>query len=199
MPVSYSDVDDQELVSLAVEGRQRAYREILSRYEGPVFSLIYRMVRNRTLAEDLAQETFIRAFQAIRRYDPSYKFSNWIFKIAHNHAIDHFRKRKLKTVSMHGSPHAATEEEASRTGFELESRTESPLEYVEARELGDRIEAAIGELRPEYRSVVLLRHIEGYSYEESSRILEVPLGTVKTYLHRARVELKERLDGWDDR
>ena len=195
--MDYSEVDDRQLARLAVEGRELAYRELLSRYQGPVFSLIYRMVRDRDVAEDLAQETFIRAFNALDRYNPSYKFSNWIFKIANNHTIDHIRKRKLDTVSMHGSPHATSEEEEARTSLALESGIESPQDYVEARELGERIEAAIGELRPEYRTVVLLRHVEGYSYEEIAEITDYPLGTVKTYLHRARVELKERLADLD--
>src|SRR5205823_12790355 len=87
-PFDYAKADDRELASLAAQGREPAYRELLTRYERPVFSLVYRMVRDRTLAEDLAQEAFIRAFNAIGSYDPAYRFSNWIFKIANNHTID---------------------------------------------------------------------------------------------------------------
>lgn len=191
--VDYSDIDDRELASLAAEGREAAYRELLSRYERPVFSLVYRMVRDRTLAEDLAQEAFIRAFNAIDSYDPGYKFSSWIFKIANNHTIDHLRKRKLDTVSIHGSPHARTEQEREQSRVVLESTEESPERFVEARELGSQIERAIGQLRPEYRTAVLLRHVEGHSYDEIAGIMEIPLGTVKTYLHRARGELRELL------
>jgi RNA polymerase sigma-70 factor (ECF subfamily) len=151
------------------------------------------MVRDRALAEDLAQEAFIRAFNAVSSFDPRYKFSSWIFKIANNHAIDHLRKRKLDTVSIDGSPHARTAQEEERTRLVLESANENPLEYVEHRELGDQIERAIGQLRPEYRTAVLLRHVEGYSYEEIAGIMDLPLGTVKTYLHRARAELKGSL------
>ena len=103
----YAKVEDRELASLAAQGREAAFRELLSRYERPVFSLVYRMVRDRTLAEDLAQETFIRAFNAIASYDPAYRFSNWIFKIANNLTIDHLRRRRLDTVSIDGSPHAS--------------------------------------------------------------------------------------------
>ena len=99
---------DKDLAALAADGREEAYGELLKRYERPIFSLIYRMVRDRSLAEDLAQEAFIRAFNAISSYDPRYKFSSWIFKIANNHTIDHLRKRKLDTVSIHGSPYART-------------------------------------------------------------------------------------------
>jgi len=183
-------MEDKELARLAAKGREMAFRELLSRYERPVFSLVYRMVRDRTLAEDLAQEAFIRAFNAIESYKPRYKFSSWIFKIANNHTIDYLRKRKLDTVSIDGSPHARTAEEQAQTRLVVESHEEAPDKYVEARELGGQIEEAIGMLRPEYRTVVLLRHVEGYTYEEISEIMELPLGTVKTYLHRARGELK---------
>ena len=151
------------------------------------------MVRDRALAEDLAQETFIRAFNAISTYDPGRKFSSWLFKIANNHTIDYLRKRKLDTVSIHGSPHATTPREEERTRVVVEATDESPSEYVEHRELGREIERAIGALRPEYRGAILLRHVEGYAYNEISEILGLPLGTVKTYLHRGRRELRVRL------
>ncbi len=191
--MDYASIDDKQLAAQAAQGREGAYRELLGRYERPVFSLVYRMVRDRTLAEDLAQEAFIRAFNAIHSYNPRYKFSSWIFKIANNHTIDHLRRKRLDTVSIHGSPHASTQEEAVQTSVVVESSDENPEEFVEHRELGSLIEQAIGELRPEYRSVVLLRHVEGYSYDEIADILDLPLGTVKTYLHRARSELKEAL------
>jgi RNA polymerase sigma-70 factor (ECF subfamily) len=192
-PFDYAKADDRELASLAAQGREPAYRELLARYERPVFSLIFRMVRDRALAEDLAQEAFIRGFNAIASYDPAYRFSNWIFKIANNHTIDHLRRRKLDTISIDGSPHATTAEEGERTSLTLVSTEESPASYVESKELGGQLERAIGDLRPEYRTVILLRHVEGYAYEEIAEVMGIPLGTVKTYLHRARGELKHRL------
>lgn len=189
----YAELDDRKLAALAARGREPAFRELLQRYERPVFSLVFRMVRDRTLAEDLAQEAFVRAFNAIGSYNPSYKFSNWILKIANNHTIDHLRKRRLDTVSIDGSPNASSAEEAGRTRMVLASEDENPHEYVENRELGGQIEQAIGSLREEYRTAILLRHVEGYAYDEIAEIMEVPLGTVKTYIHRARGELKERL------
>ncbi|MDH5588702.1 MAG: sigma-70 family RNA polymerase sigma factor [Gemmatimonadota bacterium] len=181
------------MAALAAKGHEGAFRQLLSRYERPVFSLVYRMVRDRTLAEDLSQEAFIRAFNAIGSYDPKYKFSNWIFKIANNHTIDHLRKKKLNTVSIHGSPHAGTADEVQQTSVVVVSTDENPEERLEHKELGGEIEEAIGELRSEYRTVILLRHVEGYAYDEIAEIMDLPLGTVKTYLHRARGELKERL------
>jgi RNA polymerase sigma-70 factor (ECF subfamily) len=181
---------DQEVVLLARSGREPAYRELVRRYERPIFALLYRMVRDRELAEDLAQETFVKALNAIESYRPEFKFSSWIFKIANNAAIDHLRRRELDTLSLDGSPHAETPEAMQATALQIGARQESPLDAVEARELGGAIEAAIGRLRPEYRSCILLRHVEGRAYEEIAEILDLPLGTVKTYIHRARNELR---------
>jgi RNA polymerase sigma-70 factor (ECF subfamily) len=184
---------DQEVVVLAKSGRDAAYRELVRRYERPVFSLIYRMVRDRELAEDLAQETFVKALNAIESYRPEFKFSSWIFKIANNAAIDHLRRRELDTLSLDGSPNAETADAVEATALQISDRTETPLEELEARELGGAIEVAIGQLRPEYRACILLRHVEGRPYEEIAEMLSLPLGTVKTYIHRARNELRQAL------
>ena len=181
---------DQEVVLLARGGREAAYRELVRRYERPIFALLYRMVRDRELAEDLAQETFVKALNAIESYRPEFKFSSWIFKIANNGAIDHLRRRELDTLSLDGSPHAETPEAMQATALQIGARQESPLDAVEARELGGAIEAAIGRLRPEYRSCILLRHVVGRAFEEIAEMLDLPLGTVKTYIHRARNELR---------
>ncbi|MBA3344860.1 MAG: sigma-70 family RNA polymerase sigma factor [Gemmatimonadales bacterium] len=184
---------DQEVVLRARAGQEAAYRELIRRYERPIFALLFRMVRDRELAEDLAQETFVKALNAIQSYRPEFKFSSWIFKIANNAAIDHLRRRELDTLSLDGSPHAETPEAMHATALQIGARQESPLDEVEARELGGEIEAAIGQLRPEYRSCILLRHVEGRAYEEIAEILDLPLGTVKTYIHRARNELRHAL------
>ena len=103
---------DQEVVQWAREGHEPAYRELLHRYQRPIFSLIYRMVRDRELAEDLAQETFVKVLNAIDNYRPEYKFSSWIFKIANNAAIDHLRRKEIPTLSIDGAPDASP----NRTG-----------------------------------------------------------------------------------
>ena len=181
---------DQEVVLLARGGREAAYRELVRRYERPVFALVYRMVRDRELAEDLAQETFVKALNAIDSYRPEFKFSSWIFKIANNAAIDHLRRRELDTLSLEGSPHAETPQMVEATALQIGERGETQLEEVENKELGGEIERAIAKLRPEYRTCILLRHVEGRAYEEIAEILNLPLGTVKTYIHRARNELR---------
>ncbi len=179
---------------MARSGAETAYRELVRRYERPIFSLVYRMVRDRELAEDLSQETFIKALNALDSYRPEYKFSSWIFKIANNAAIDQLRRRELDTLSLEGSPHAVTPEAVEATALQIGARGESALDAVASIELGGEIEKAIAQLRPEYRSCILLRHVEGYAYEEIAQILDLPLGTVKTYIHRARHELRRALE-----
>ena len=189
-----SNLPDADVVALAQRGREDAFRELVRRYERPVFSLVFRIVRDSATAEDLAQDTFIKVLNNIDKYRPEFKLSSWLFKIANNVAIDHLRRRQLNTVSMDGSPHASTAADIEATRFDVASDDESALEEIESKELGSAIEHAIGKLRPEYRSCILLRHVEGRSYEEIAATLDLPLGTVKTYIHRARHELREALD-----
>jgi RNA polymerase sigma-70 factor (ECF subfamily) len=192
--VSYRDHSDQELVRLCLKSDERAARELVERFQRPVFSLVYRMVRDRELAEDLTQEVFVRTFNNLRRYDRSYKFSSWLFKIAYNLTVDHLRKKRLKTISIHGSPDAVTPERQEATSLSLESDGERPDAVTESKELAGYLEEAIGQLRPDYRTAILLRHVEGRAYEDIADIMDVPLGTVKTYIFRARRELRDILE-----
>jgi RNA polymerase sigma-70 factor (ECF subfamily) len=189
---------DADVVLLAQQGRELAFRELMRRYERPVFSLVFRMVRDRETAEDLAQDAFVKVLNHIDKYSPEFKFSSWLFKIANNVAIDHLRRRRLDTISMDGSPHASPASEVEATTLNLESEQESALEELEAKELGSAIERAIATLRPEYRACIMLRHVEGRAYEEIAATLDLPLGTVKTYIHRARHELRKALEGLRD-
>jgi RNA polymerase sigma-70 factor (ECF subfamily) len=191
--VSYADKDDKQLVILCRRGDERAARELVNRFQRPVFSIIYRMVRDREKAEDLAQETFVRTFNNLDRYDRSYKFSSWLFKIAYNLTVDHLRRKELKTISIHGSPDAVTADQQEATSVTLESTGETADDRLESLELADQLEEAIGKLREEYRTAILLRHVEGRTYEEIAEIMDIPLGTVKTYIFRARRQLREDL------
>ncbi|HVZ47552.1 MAG TPA: sigma-70 family RNA polymerase sigma factor [Gemmatimonadaceae bacterium] len=193
-PPDLTNVPDADVVALAQRGREDAFRELVRRYERPVFSLIFRMVRDSATAEDLAQDAFIKVLNHIDKYRPEFKLSSWLFKIANNVAIDHLRRRQLQTVSVDGSPHAGTAAEVDATSFEIADTAENALDEIQARELGSEIERAIGRLRPEYRSCILLRHVEGRSYEEIAATLDLPLGTVKTYIHRARLQLRDLLE-----
>lgn len=194
LPLDLANLPDADVVALAQQGRDSAYRELIRRYERPVFSLVFRMVRDRELAEDLAQDTFVKVLAHIDKYRPEFKFSSWLFKIANNVAIDHLRRRQLDTVSLDGSPHATTAADAEATRFDVAADQETPLEELASKELGGAIERAIAGLRPEYRSCIMLRHVEGRSYEEIAATLDLPLGTVKTYIHRARHELRTALE-----
>lgn len=191
--MAYTEKSDQDLARLSLRGDERAARELVTRFQGPVFSLIYRMVRDRELAEDLAQDVFVRTFNNLNRYDQSYRFSSWLFKIAYNLTVDHLRKKELKTISMHGSPDAVSPERQAATSIDLESSGEMPDQRIESLELAGYMEDAIGGLREEYRTAVILRHVEGRAYEEIAEIMDIPLGTVKTYIFRARRELRDSL------
>ena len=197
MPPTRLDLEnlpDADVVALAQHGRDDAFREIIRRYERPVFSLVYRMVRDREAAEDLSQDAFIRVLNHLDKYRPEFKLSSWLFKIANNVAIDHLRKRQLDTISIHGSPNASTASDIEATSFDIEDGGENALDEMAAKELGGEIERAIAKLRPEYRACIMLRHVEGRAYEEIAATLDLPLGTVKTYIHRARHELREALE-----
>lgn len=188
-----TELEDRHLIERARDGDEPAFAELVRRFERPVFSLVYRLVRHREIAEDLAQEAFVKVYQNLDRFDSKYKVSSWLFKIAHNHTIDHLRRRRLNTLSIEGSPYADHAEGEERSRLTLASEDETPEAELESRELGDAIEQAIGRLRPQYRTAVILRHIEGRAYEEIADAMDLPLGTVKTYLHRARAELQEVL------
>lgn len=188
------NLPDADVVSLAQRGNEAAFRELIRRYERPVFSLIYRMVRDSAAAEDLSQDAFIKVLNNLDKYRPEFKFSSWLFKIANNVTIDALRKRQLDTISLDGSPHASSASEVEASRFELADDAESPLDELASRELGAIIEHAIATLRPEYRNCIMLRYVEGRSYEEIAATLDLPLGTVKTYIHRARHELREALE-----
>ena len=184
--VDWKALTDQEVVRHAVAGRETLFQ----RHYDRVYGILFRLVGERGEAEDLAQETFIKALNAIGSYRPEFKFSSWIFKIANNTAIDHLRRRNLDTLSLDGSPHAESADAVEATTLQISDGAESALEEVTARELGKQIEVAIAQLRPEYRACILLRHVEGRPYEEIAEMLDLPLGTVKTYIHRARNELR---------
>lgn len=188
---------DVELVELALTGSEEAFRLLVVRYERPLFSLVVRMVRDPSQAEDLAQEAFVRAFRALASFDRSRKFSSWLFKIAHNLTIDHLRRRALDTESLE-TPLGTDDGERTLESKLADEATLAPDRRVEQGDLAAALERAVGALRPEYREVILLRFVEGLAYQEIAEVMGVPLGTVKTNIHRARKELAGLLgqEGW---
>jgi len=188
---------DSELVASALKGSQDAFRELVVRFERPVYSLIARMVQDPATAEDLAQESFVKAYRSLRSYDPSRKLSSWLFKIAHNTTIDHLRRNAPETVSLEAPP----DHEDGRGGLAAvlaDGSVEDPAAAAERRDMARSLERAIARLRPEYRESVVLFYIEGASYQEICEVTGLPLGTVKTNLHRARKELAQEMSamGW---
>ena len=185
---------DAELVAGALRGCQDAYRELVKRFERPVYSLVLRMVQDSSAAEDLAQEVFVKAFRRLDTFDPQWKFSSWLFKIAHNTTIDHLRRGVPEKV-----PLEAEEDEKVGLGAVLaDAASEDPQAAAERRDLARSLERAIARLRPEYRQAVLMFYAHGASYPEICEVTCLPLGTVKTNLHRARKELAEIMTalGW---
>jgi RNA polymerase sigma-70 factor (ECF subfamily) len=184
---------DADLVARALAGRQDAYRELVERHNGAVFNLISRMVRNQGVAEELAQDAFVKAFAALKSFDPTFKFSSWILRIAHNTAIDHLRKLKLPVVSF----------DLETSGRDLrdllvDQSEATPYEHAEGVDLARDLERALCQLRPEYRRLIVLRYQQDQAYEEIAETLQLPLGTVKSHLHRARLELARLMTtaGW---
>jgi RNA polymerase sigma-70 factor (ECF subfamily) len=181
--------DDAEIRSRCLAGDEKAYRELVQRYERQVFTLARRMVGSAEDAEDLTQETFVRMFKALDRYDPSRPFAAWLYTIASRLAIDHLRRRRVRPMA------ALPRDEEDDRPIEVEDTALRPDEVVAHAEEEDRVRLLIDSLPPHYRLVVLLRHQQDLSYEEIAAALHLPLGTVKARIHRARALLKERLEG----
>ena len=180
------DIGDAELVARALAGSQEAFRLLVTRFERPVYALVLRMVHDQATAEDLAQEVFVKAFRRLDSYDPSRKLASWLFKIAHNTTIDHLRRNELDVVPL------TTPEDDDRgdlLSILADSASENPAAAAERRDMGRALSRAIASLRPEYRSTVLMRYVDDLSYQEIVEVTGLPLGTVKTNLHRARKEL----------
>jgi RNA polymerase sigma-70 factor (ECF subfamily) len=188
---------DAELVAAVLRGSQDAFRELVVRFERPVYGLILRMVRDAATAEDLAQEVFIKAYRHLDSYDPARKFASWLFKVAHNTTIDHLRRAVVETVPLtaRGAP---GDDGGDLLAALADPSAESPAAAAERHDMARALERAIGGLRPDYREAVILRYVEGLAYQEICDVLQLPLGTLKTNLHRARKELAAAMAtaGW---
>jgi RNA polymerase sigma-70 factor (ECF subfamily) len=183
---------DAELAREALAGSQVAYRTLVARYASAAVNFAARLVRDRAVAEDLAQEAFVRAFARLDTYDQERRFSAWFFRIVHNVALDYLRRKRLDTVSL-DSLH-----QAGFRGPAAETRDSSPEALAERHALEEAMEEALRSLRLEYREAIVLRHQQELTVDEIAEVLDVPAGTVKTYLHRGRKQLAELLTaaGW---
>lgn len=186
---------DAELVRLALAGSAEASETLVRRFERPVYNLIVRMVRNEATAEDLTQDTFLKMFRALASYKQDLRFSSWLLRIAHNTTIDYLRQRRMLTV---GPTEDLDGEEHDPLDALPDVDAISPEQSSVRRELASAVDQALDRLRPDFRAVVVLRYQEGLDYQEIAQVLGVPLGTVKTFLHRARRQLARELGaaGW---
>ena len=180
---------DRRLVNRCKRGEEAAFAELLTRYRQPVYGLCLRMVRDREQARDLAQEVFIKVFSLLDRYDEQYAFASWLFRIASNHCIDYLRRNRLRFISLDG----LTGPDGEEREMPVPDRAPLPDSRLEGREAVDAVEAVVAELPPHYRLMIQLRHGEGLAYEEIAQVLDMPLGTVKARIHRARALIRSLL------
>ena len=170
----------------ALGGSQSAFEQILRRYQRPIISLLIRLTGDAALAEDLAQEAFVKAFRNLAAFDPRRRLSSWLFRIAHNTGIDALRKARPVTVAIDsGEPMDALIAPAAG-------------DPVERRALGRAIDQALAQLRPDQRTAVVLRYEQGLSFDEIGQVLGIAEATARSHVHRARKELMRLMTaaGW---
>ena len=180
---------DEDLVASILKGQRLLFEELVGRYQGRLVNYLYRMLRNEEDAHDLAQEVFVKIYGALDRFDPRYRFSTWLFRVAQNAAIDKIRKRRLKLVSLQ-RPDTG---EGDSGEWELPGQEMTPYQEARNVERGVAIREAIEDLPWEYQELITLRHYAELSYDEIAKLKEMPLGTVKNKLFRGRQMLKEKL------
>lgn len=180
---------DLKLIKRCKRGEEEAFQELLARYRNAIYGLCYRMTRSAEDARDLAQEVFIKVFSLLDRYDESFAFSSWIFRIATNHCIDHLRRNRLRFLSLDGY----TSPDGDEIEIPVPDKGAQPDRVLERREAMEKLEEVIADLPPHYKAIILLRHDQELSYEEIATVLDLPLGTVKARIHRARAMVQQML------
>jgi RNA polymerase sigma-70 factor (ECF subfamily) len=189
IPLDPEIVAEARLVSDALGGSQPAFEQIVRRYQRPVISLIVRMTGDRARAEDLAQETFVKAFRSLQSFDSTRRLSSWLFRIAHNTTLDALRRLKPEVVELEGLSEGDPRRDPAAPA------APDPLEQAA---LGAALNRSLLSLRPDYRAAIALRYDQQLPFDEIGRILGVPEVTARTYVHRARKELARSLAalGW---
>jgi RNA polymerase sigma-70 factor (ECF subfamily) len=182
-------VADSELVVRALAGREEDFEQLVRRYQRPIVAYVYRMVGDYDAALDLAQEVFIKIYGSLARYRPEFKFSTWIYRIAHNAAIDHLRRAgnsRTEEIEVEG-------EDGHTFEKPLASKSLTPEQETERGERRAEIEEVVGLLPRAYRELIVLRHSHDLSYDEIAEVTGLPLGTVKNRIFRAREAMRELL------
>jgi len=182
----FGAVTDRELVATAAKGAEGSFEELVRRYQRPISSYVYRMVGDYEAALDLTQEIFIKVYGSLSRYRAEFKFSTWIYKIAHNCAVDHLRRNAGRERSLLGGL------EGDHYELPIESGNLSPEQESERRERRLEIEFVVRSLPAAYRELIALRHSQDLTYEEIVEVTGLPLGTVKNRLFRARELMRQQ-------
>lgn len=172
---------DYMLVKKATGGDQKAYAELLDRYRDAIYYMLLKMVNNASDAEDLTIEAFGKAFKNLNQYAPNYAFSTWLFKIATNNCIDFIRKKKANHISLDQN-----DEEHEMATHEVQAAVPDPEESLINQQKAMLMRNVVTKLKPRYRKLIELRYFNEFSYEEIAEELELPIGTVKAQLFRAR-------------
>lgn len=176
---------DIELIAKAIRGREDGFEELVRRYQRPITAYIYRMLNDYDASLDVTQEVFIKVYNSLEKYSSDYKFSTWLYRIAHNAAIDYMRRNSANLQSLE------TENEDGAYQLQLESPSPSPEQERERKEWRSEIDAVVRCLPSVYKELILLRHSQELSYDEIAEVTNLPLGTVKNRLFRAREMMRE--------
>ncbi len=176
---------DGALVTFAIAGRTEGFEELVRRYQRPITSYVYRMLGDYESSLDVTQEVFIKVYNSLGKYSSEYKFSTWLYRIAHNAAIDHMRRNSLNAMSIEAENSDGTYQ------LQIESQLPSPEQDHERGEWRLEIDAVVRCLPPAYRDLILLRHSRELSYDEIAQVTGLPLGTVKNRLFRAREMMRQ--------
>lgn len=187
---------DLELVERATSGDQKAYAELLERYRDSIYFMLLKMVNNKSDADDLTIEAFGKAFKNLSQYSPSYAFSTWLFKIASNNCIDFLRKKRNNLISIDGGMNDHHEMEPT---IHVRDENLDPEEHMVRDQIVNLMRTVVKKLKPRYRQLIELRYFQELSYEEIAEELDLPIGTVKAQLFRARELLFNTLKNTDVR
>mgnify|MGYP002620853487 CR=1 FL=1 len=181
---------DLQLVNKALDGDQLAYADLMEMYRESIYFMMLKMVRSEDDAEDLTIEAFGKAFNRLHQYSPSYAFSTWLFKIASNNAIDHIRKKRIKLTSMDS---AYTNDDGETVTIDVKSGAKNPAEETMHIQKVELMRDIVKKLKPRYRDLIEKRYFQELSYEEIAQDMNLPLGTVKAQLFRARAFLADMM------
>lgn len=173
---------DYDRIQQALSGNQKAYAELLKRHWDSVYYMLLKMVHNKDDAEDLTIEAFGKAFKNLKSYEPEYAFSTWLFRIANNNAIDHIRRQRNKTISIDSQGRNSDDDYP----VQLQSDFADPEEEMIRKQKSDLLLAVVDQLKPRYSELIKLRYFSQYSYEEIAAKLNLPMGTLKAQLFRAK-------------